>query len=218
MFARFSRIFASFLLVMSISLCNSSFFANAEEAARPQFMTSSGSNTVQLNKTTKLTLTGEVGEAVATYSTMTPDICLVSADGEVTGLIGGTCLIQASITGSNNYPVTAPTVVVLSVEGSTAPTTYAGSDTSKLRNRVSVIRQNGSFTFTFNLEEKYKNQNVRLQIGIKRSNGAISYRGISSILLNSKSEATVTRRATYAKNLYIRALVGKKIVLIKKII
>ena len=218
MFSRSSRILTSFSLVASISLCNASFLANADEAARPQFMTSSGGNTVQLNKTTKLTLTGEVGEAVASYSTMTPDICSVSADGEVTGLIGGTCLIQASITGSNNYLVTAPTVIVLSVEGATAPTAYASSSTSKLRNRISVIRENGFFIFTLDLEEKYQNHNVLLQLGIKRSNGVITYRGVSSILLNSNSEATVTRRATYAKNLYLRALVGKRIVLTKKII
>lgn len=121
-----SRITASVLIIAAAltgqliipALATSSF-----TPSRPIFSTDSGSNVVQLNMTARLTLSAEGGAEIAAYSTMTPSVCSVSADGVVTGIHGGTCSILASITGSNSYPVTTPTVIILTVEDSAVPHT-----------------------------------------------------------------------------------------------
>jgi len=233
MFVRVSRIAASLLIVISVTTYQFDSAAQAEEIGnpgtseannlanqktRPVFTNSSGDNTVQLNKTTKLTLSGEVGEAVATYSTLTPSICSVSADGVVTGLFGGSCSILASITGSNNYPVTAPTVIVLVVQEPNSASAMGQDTQIATKNRMSVTRQNGSFVIKLNFDQKFKYQTVVLEIGIRNSRGKIFYKGISSLLLNSKGEATTTKSATYAKNIYFRALINKKTIVTKKVI
>lgn len=233
MFVRVSRIAASLLIVLSVTIYQFDSAAQAEEIGspatneannlanqntRPVFTNSSGDNTVQLNKRTKLTLSGEVGEAVATYSTLTPSICSVSADGVVTGLFGGTCSILASITGSNNYPVTAPTVIVLVVEEPISASVMGQDAQIATKNRMSVTRQNGTFVIKLNFDQKFKYQTVVLEIGIRNSRGKIFYKGISSLLLNAKGEAATTKSATYAKSIYFRALVNKKTIVTKKVI
>jgi len=184
---------------------------------RPIFTTSSGSNTVKLNESTRLTLSGEAGAGVATYSTMTPTVCSVSADGVVTGLIGGTCSILASITGSNNFPVTTPAVIVLIVED---PILLATEDiTTQVPSNpvMSVKRERGAFVVNLDFQKKNQFKNVLLQIGIKNSMGKIHYKGFSSLLLDAQGEATVMKRATYAKEIYFRALMNKKVIAFKKI-
>lgn len=233
MFVRVSRIAASLLIVLSVTIYQFDSAAQAEEIGspatneannlanqntRPVFTNSSGDNTVQLNKRTKLTLSGEVGEAVATYSTLTPSICSVSADGVVTGLFGGTCSILASITGSNNYPVTAPTVIVLVVEEPISASVMGQDAQIATKNRMSVTRRNGTFVIKLNFDQKFQFKTVSLQIGIKNSSGKTTFKGVTSLLLNSKAEATVIKRATYAKNIYFRALVNKKTIVTKKVI
>lgn len=233
MFVRVSRIAASLLIVLSVTIYQFDSAAQAEEIGspatneannlanqntRPVFTNSSGDNTVQLNKRTKLTLSGEVGEAVATYSTLTPSICSVSADGVVTGLFGGTCSILASITGSNNYPVTAPTVIVLVVEEPISASVMGQDAQIATKNRMSVTRRNGTFVIKLNFDQKFKYQTVVLEIGIRNSRGKIFYKGISSLLLNAKGEAATTKSATYAKSIYFRALVNKKTIVTKKVI
>jgi len=233
MFVRVSRIAASLLIVLSVTIYQFDSAAQAEEIGspatneannlanqntRPVFTNSSGDNTVQLNKRTKLTLSGEVGEAVATYSTLTPSICSVSADGVVTGLFGGTCSILASITGSNNYPVTAPTVIVLVVEEPISASVMGQDAQIATKNRMSVTRQNGTFVIKLNFDQKFKYQTVVLEIGIRNSRGKIFYKGISSLLLNAKGEAATTKSATYAKSIYFRALINKKTIVTKKVI
>jgi len=233
MFVRVSRIAASLLIVLSLTIYQFDSAAQAEQVGvsvasetnnlanqntRPVFTNSSGDNTVQLNKTTKLTLSGEVGEVVATYSTLTPSICSVSADGVVTGLFGGTCSILASITGSNNYPVTAPTVIVLLVQEPISESAVGQNTQIATKNRMSVTRQNGSFVIKLNFDQKFQFKTVLLQIGIKNSSGKTTFKGVTSLLLNSKAEAIVTKRATYAKKIYFRALINKKTIVTKKII
>ena len=233
MFVRVSRIAASLLIVLLVTIYQFDSAAQAEEIGtsgaseannlanqntRPVFTNSSGDNTVQLNKRTKLTLSSEVGEGVATYSTLTPSICSVSADGVVTGLFGGSCSILASITGSNNYPVTAPTVIVLVVQEPNSASAMGQDTQIATKNRMSVTRQNGSFVIKLNFDQKFQFRTVSLQIGIKNSNGKTMFKGVTSLLLNSKAEATVTKRATYAKNIYFRVLINKKTIVTKKVI
>jgi hypothetical protein len=233
MFVRVSRIVVSFGIVASLTIFQFESTAKAEEVAisssseatsdtnptiRPIFTNSSGDNTVQLNKTTRLILSGEVGEGVATYSTLTPSTCSVSADGVVTGLFGGTCSILASITGSGKYPVTTPTVIVLLVQEPISPSAIGQETQIATKNRMSVTRQNGSFVIKLNFDQKFKYKTVSLEIGIRNSSGKIFYKGVSSLLLNSKGEATTTKSATYAKNIYFRALINKKTIVTKKVI
>jgi len=185
---------------------------------RPIFTTSSGSNTVQLNESTRLTLSSDTGAGVATYSTMTPAICSVSADGVVTGLIGGTCSILASITGSNNFPVTTPAVIVLNIEEPLPINSQIVTKQAPIKPAMSVTRQNGAFVVSLKFNQENKFKRVLLQIGIRNSMGKINYKGVSSLLLDAQGTATVMKRATYAKGIYFRALIKKKVIVTKKVI
>ncbi len=185
---------------------------------RPIFTTSSGSNTVQLNESTRLTLSSDTGAGVATYSTMTPAICSVSADGVVTGLIGGTCSILASITGSNNFPVTAPAVIVLNIEDPLPKNSQTVTKQAPIKPAMSVTRQNGAFVVSLKFNQENKFKKVLLQIGIRNSMGKINYKGVSSLLLDAQGTATVMKRATYAKGIYFRALIKNKVIVTKKVI
>lgn len=199
--------------------CSAAIASDSTDAlTRPIFTTSSGSNTVVLNESTRLTLSGEAGAGVATYSTMTPAICSVSADGVVTGLIGGTCSILASISGSNNFLVTTPAVIVLNIEEPLSLNSRAVIKQAPIKPAMSVTRENGAFVVNlkFNPENKFKK--VLLQIGIRNSMGKINYKGVSSLLLDEQGTATVTKRATYAKSIYFRALIKKKVIVTKKVI
>lgn len=185
---------------------------------RPIFTTSSGSNTVQLNESTRLTLSSDTGAGVATYSTMTPAICSVSADGVVTGLIGGTCSILASITGSNNFPVTTPAVIVLNIEEPLPINSQTVTKQAPIKPAMSVTRENGAFVVSLKFNQENKFKRVLLQIGIRNSMGKINYKGVSSLLLDAQGTATVMKRATYAKGIYFRALIKKKVIVTKKVI
>lgn len=185
---------------------------------RPIFTTSSGSNTVKLNEPTRLTLSGEAGAGVATYSTMTPTVCSVSADGVVTGLIGGTCSILASIAGSNNFPVTAPAVIVLNIEEPLPINSQTVTKQAPIKPAMSVTRQNGAFVVSLKFNQENKFKKVLLQIGIRNSMGKINYKGVSSLLLDAQGTATVMKRATYAKGIYFRALIKNKVIVTKKVI
>jgi len=48
--------------------------------------------------------------------------------------------------------------------------------------------------------------------------GKINYKGVSSLLLDAQGTATVMKRATYAKGIYFRALIKKKVIVTKKVI
>ena len=217
---KISRIIASVLTIVAALVGELTFpalGASSFTPSRPIFTTDSGSNVVQLNKTARLTLSAEGGAVVAAYSTMTPDICSVSADGVVTGIHGGTCSILASITGSDNYLVTTPTVIILTVEDPAAAQ-VAKSSSNKTERSLVVARRSGKFNISLVLGPNHKFKEVQLQIGIRNSLGRISYKGISNLILDNQGKASITRNATYAKNIYIRALMDKKVILTKKII
>lgn len=182
-----------------------------------KFTTSSGKTLVQLNGTTKLIHSAEGGEVVASYSTMTPDNCSVSDDGVVTGLHGGTCSILASIAGSNSHSATTPTVIILSVADRIEDETRV--DTPKrAANSMSIFRKNGEFIIGLNLDSTFRNKKVQLEIGLGNSAGKVSFRKAASLLLNSQGDGVTIRKATYAKNIYFRALVNNKVILTKKMV
>ena len=188
---------------------------SSRKLSRPVFTTSSGSTLIQLNKPIKLILSAEGREAIATYSTKTPDICSVSTEGVVLGLNGGTCSILASITGSNSYPGATPTVIVLIVDD--VKTELATITPKKAeQNVMTVSRENGNFIIKLNLISSFKFQKANLQIGLRNSLGKLSYRGVKSITLNSEGDGSITQNATYAKTIYFRAIVNNKVVITKK--
>lgn len=188
---------------------------SSRELFRPVFTTSSGGTLIQLNKPIKLILSAEGREAIATYSTKTPDICSVSTEGVVLGLNGGTCSILASITGSNSYPGATPTVIVLTVDD--VKTELATITPRKAeQNVMTVSRENGNFIIKLNLISSFKFQKANLQIGLRNSLGKLSYRGVKSITLNSEGDGSITQNATYAKTIYFRAIVNNKVVITKK--
>lgn len=197
-----------------ITSANASPLDSKAELVRPVFTTSTGNNTVQLNKTTKLTLSEEFGDVVAAYSTLTPNICSVSPEGVVTGVHGGTCSILASISGSGRYLVPTSAVVILDVQ-ELSPRNQNLNKASE--NMTRIVRRNGFFIITLDWDSRYSDKKVSLQLGIERSSGQISYRAIASLLLNSDGDGSITRKATYAKNLYLRALVNKQVMVTKKI-
>ena len=82
---------------------------------------------------------------------------------------------------------------------------------------MSVKRERGAFVVNLDFQKKNQFKNVLLQIGIKNSMGKIHYKGFSSLLLDAQGEATVMKRATYAKEIYFRALMNKKVIAFKKI-
>lgn len=175
---------------------------------RPVFVTSTGNFTIQLNESVTIGLSGEGSERVTAYSTGTPSICSVSAEGVVTGVNGGTCSILASISGSNSYPDTTPAVLILEVSDP-AP---GGS-----KKVLTVDRLNGRFSINLDFQPDMAKKRVQLQIGIKNSSGQINFKSISTLLLNDKGRGSVQRQATYAKGIYFRALVNKKIIVTKKV-
>lgn len=209
------------LLIIIAFLSTTIFTGNAQGSVfnsniRPGFATSSGENKVQLNKSIKLSLSAEGGTGIATYSTMTPDICSVSAEGVVTGLHGGTCSILASTAGSDNYPVTTPSVIVLEV----LPNDISGEksmEAAKSLPELNVLRRNSEFIFTLNLGPSYKNKVAQIQVGIRNSLGRLNFQTISSTLLDSNGSSRLVEQATYAKNLYIRTVVNKKVIVTRKI-
>ncbi len=71
--------------------------------SQPSVSIASAESTIQLTKTTKLTITGGAGSGVVTYSTTTPEICSVTSEGVVTGLKAGTCNVRATKSASGTY-------------------------------------------------------------------------------------------------------------------
>ena len=75
---------------------------------------------MQLGETASMLTSGGSGDGLVSYITTSPDVCSVTADGVVTALSAGSCLVTATKAVSGNYFVAVSAVVAITISDSDA--------------------------------------------------------------------------------------------------
>ena len=170
------------------------FISEASQGSQTPLLAVPEKLLLQIHETTSMSAVGGSGVGVNQFRTTTPGLCSVTADGVVTGIAAGTCLVTASKVGSGRYAAATSAAMAIVISEAAAVAAEAAAIAKANLSTILYTLTTKLNTIKIDLADKYGYEIVFVDVKkyiLVNGKSVLSYVRIDTAILDEFGAVTV---------------------------